>query len=161
MRLLCAFTTSRIFAWCERAIFSTPYSHGDCRVLVHGHPSVRLDVQNERVLSAQMSSLERPPLRVGNESWEGPVFLPRRSTTDHGRVFFGSLRGHTVVYPFSNDDGFALEPSAGGGVLKPLADSGFHPQEWAVRADAIHGKSKTYSRTAVFTDDQFDTQPHH
>ena len=32
MRLVHAFTTSRIFAWCERAFFATPYSHGKCCV---------------------------------------------------------------------------------------------------------------------------------
>lgn len=48
---------------------------------------------------------------------------------------------------------FALEPSAGGGVLQALADSRFHPQEWVVRADATHGKSKTYRRADVFTND--------
>ena len=39
------------------------------------------------------------------------------------------------------------------GALQPLADSRFHPQEWVVRADATHGKSKTYRRTDIFTRD--------
>lgn len=154
MRLLYAFSSSRIFAWCERTIFTTPYGHGECHVSVHGPPSMRLDAQGERVFSAEMSSVERPALRVGHESWEGPVFLPPRNAANESRLFFGRLRGHTVVYPFSRDDRFALEPSAGGGVLQPLADSGFDPQEWVVRADATHGKSKTYSRTDVFPDDR-------
>ena len=153
MRLLYAFTSSRVFAWCERTIFATPYGHGEGHVSVHGPPSVRLDAQGERVLSAEMSSVERTAIRAGNESWEGPVFLPPRGVANDSRLFFGRLKGHTVVYPFSMGDRFALEPSAGGGVLQPLADSGFHPQEWVVRADATHGKSKTYRRKDIYTHD--------
>ena len=153
VRLLHAFTTSRIFAWCERALFATPYSHGKCCVSVHRPTAVRLDAQGERVLRAEMSSVERPVIRAGDESWEGPVFLPSRCNANDRRLFFGRLRGHTVVHPFSTGDQFAIEPSAGGGALRLLADSQFHPKEWVVRADATHGKSKTYCRTEVFTDD--------
>jgi hypothetical protein len=153
MRLLHAFTSNRVFAWCERMMFATPYGHGECHVSVHGQPSVRLDVQGVRIFSAEMSSVVRPALRAGDESWESPVFLPPRCAENDSRLFFGRLRGHTVVYPFSRGDGFAIEPSAGSGVLQPLADSGFHPQEWVVRVDATHGKSKTYRRTNVFTYD--------
>jgi len=153
MRLIHAFTSSRVFAWCERTIFATPYGHGEGHVSVHGPPSVRLDAQGERVLSAEMSSVERPARQASEESWEGPVCLPPRGAANESRLFFGRLKGHTVIYPFSTGDRFALEPSAGGGVLQPLADSGFYPQEWVVRADATHGKSKTYRRTDVFTHD--------
>ena len=153
MRLLHAFTSSRVFAWCERTIFATPYSHGECHVSVHAPPSVRLDARGEQVFIAEMSTVKRPAIRAGDESWEGQVFLPPRGTANESRLFFGRLRGHTVVYPFSRGDRFAFDPSAGGGVLQPLADSGFHPQEWVVRADATHGKSKTYRRTDVFTHD--------
>jgi len=153
MRLLQAFTTSRLFAWCERALFAAPYTHGKCCVSVHRPTSVRLEAQGERVLSAEMSPVERPVIRAGDESWEGPVFLPSRGTANDRRLFFVRLRGYTVGYPFSTGDHFAIEPSAGGGALRPLADSRFHPKEWVVRADATHGKSKTYRRTEVFAHD--------
>ena len=153
MRLLHAFTSSYVFAWCERKIFATPYGHGECHVSVHSPASVRLDVHGTRVFSAEMSSVERLATRAGDERWEGPVFLPPRGTAKDSRLFFGRLRGHTVVYPFSSGDRFAIQASADCGVLQPLADSRFHPQEWVVRADATHGKSKTYRRTDVFTQD--------
>jgi hypothetical protein len=150
MRLLHAFTSSRVFAWCERTIFATPYDYGDCHVSVHGPPSVRLDAQGERVLLAEMSSTQRAATRAGDESWEGPVFLPPRGAANDSRLFFGRLSGHTVVYSFSSGDRFSVEASVGGGVLQPLADSKFQPQEWVIRADATHGKSRTYRRTDVF-----------
>jgi len=153
MRLLHAFTTSRIFAWCERALFATPYSHGKCCVSVHRPTSVRLAAQGERVLSAEMSSLERPVMRAGDERWEVPVFLPSRGTASDRRLFFARLRGRTVAYPFLAGDQFEIEPSAGGGALQPLADARFHPREWVVRVDATHGKSRTYRRSEMFTYD--------
>jgi len=102
MRLLHAFTSSRIFAWCERTIFATPYGHGECHVSVAGPLSVRLDAQGEHVLHVEMSSEQRAATRSGIESWEGPVFLPPYGTANESRLFFGRLSGHTVVYPFSN-----------------------------------------------------------
>ena len=100
-----------------------------------------------------MSSVERPAIQAGDESWEGPVFLPPRGAANDSRLFWGRLSGHTVAYPFSGSDRFTIEVSAAGGVLQPLADSKFQPQEWVVRADATHGKSKTYRLTDVFTHD--------
>ena len=154
MRLLHAFTTNRIFAWCERALFATPYSHGKCCVSVRRPTSVWLDAQGERVLGAEMSSAEHPATRVGDESWEGPVFLPSHGTANDRRLFFARLRGHMVAYPFLAGDHFEIGPSAAGGALQPLADARFRPQEWVVRADATHGKSRTYRRTEVFSQDR-------
>lgn len=153
LRLLHAFTSSRALAWCERTLFSTPYGHGGCHVSVHSPPSVRLGVQGALVFSAEMCSTGRLATRAGDESWEGPVFLPPRGAAKDSRLFFGCLRGHTVVHPFSSDDRFVFEPSAGGGVLQPLADSDFRLQEWLVRVDATHGKSRTYRRAEAFPHD--------
>ena len=153
MRLLHAFTSSRVFAWCEQTLFSTPYSHGAGRVSVQSPPSMRLETPDGCVLRAEMSPLARPALRAGDENWEGPVFLPPRGAADEGRLFFGRLSGHTTVYPFLGTDHFAMEPSAGRGVFQPLAEATFSPQEWVVRTDATHGKSRTYRRTDIFTHD--------
>src|SRR5690242_16264692 len=32
--LVQAFNSSRLFAWCERVLFATPYLHGDCHISV-------------------------------------------------------------------------------------------------------------------------------
>src|SRR5688572_22286702 len=53
MRLLHAFTSNRVFAWCERTLFKTPYGHRQGRVSVQGRPSLQLDIQAARVLSAE------------------------------------------------------------------------------------------------------------
>ena len=153
MRLLHAFNSSRIFAWCERTLFATPYAYGQCQISIQHPPTVRLDASGGSVLSAEMSPSARSPLRTGHESWEGPVFLPPRGKRGDSRLFFARLSGHTMVYPFSSGDQFAIDLSAGGEALQPLADSRFVPQEWVVRADATHGKSRTYRRKSIFVHD--------
>ena len=87
---------------------------------------------------------ERQPSRSGEEGWEGPIFLPG------GRLFFGRLRGHTLAYPFGPADVVSITPPRDNGALQALLDSGFSGVEWRVRADATHGKSKTYRSLEVF-----------
>lgn len=154
LRLIQAFTSSRVFAWCERTLFATPYSHALCRVSVQDPPMVRLDAPGDGMFSAGMASPARAAMRTGDEIWEGPVFLPSRGAAGDARLFFGRLSGHTTAYPFSTADRFAIVPSARGGVLQMLADSRFLPQEWVVRADATHGKSRTYRRADIPADEQ-------
>lgn len=155
MRLLYAFTSSRIFAWCERTLFATPYGYGECHVSVQSPTLIRVDAPGRCVLNAAMSPLARSAIRVGDENWEGPVFLPGRDAAGagDGRLFFGRWSGHTVVYPFSSCDRFTMEISPGSGLLRPLADLRFLPKEWVVRTDATHGKSRTYRRTGIFAHD--------
>ncbi len=150
MRLIHAFTSSRVFAWCERSLFSTPYSYGECRVSVQSPPRMRMEAPDGCVLRADMSPPGRSAIRVGNESWEGPVFLPPRGVGDEGRLFFGRLSGHTMAYQFLSTDQFTMKAPFSSAGLQPLVDSRFSPQEWVVRTDATHGKSRTYRRKEVF-----------
>lgn len=149
-RFLHAFTSNRVLAWCERAMFATPYTGAECQVSVQSPLLVRVRAKSGFVFRAEMSPLARAAMREGEESWEAPVFLPPGGAAHNSRLFFGRLSGHTVVYPFSSGDSVSLDGSSGGGVLRPLVDSGFSAKEWVVRADAEHGKSKTYRRTDVF-----------
>ena len=150
MRLLHAFSSSRMFSWCERAMFATPYTCAECQVSVQRPLSARVTATGGFVFRAEMSPLARAASRAVDETWEGPVFLPPRSAADGIRLFFGRLSGHTTAYPFLSGDSVSLDGSTAGGVLRPLVDSGFSAMEWLVRADATHGKSKTYRRTDVF-----------
>lgn len=156
MRLIHAFTSFRAFAWCERTMFGTPYSHAACRVSVGYPPSMRIDAPDGCVFSAEMGPPTRPAARAGDENWEGPVFLPPRVARGDGRLFFGLLSGHATTYPFMATDRFTMTPSAAGGALQPLADSRFFPRAWVVRPDATHGKSMTYQRTAILVNRRAD-----
>jgi hypothetical protein len=154
--LLCAFNSNRFFSFCERAFFSAPYRHGNPCVSVSNPLSVQLADEEAILFQAQMeaddTAMSREPSHQGEDSWEGPIFLPNttRGKTRHGKLFFGRLRGDTKTFPFLPDgDSVTIKPSTDTDVLQALADSHFIGKEWFVRDDAMHAKSKTYKRVDV------------
>ena len=77
--LMRAFNTSRMFAFCERAFFRTPYYHGDCRISTSSPVSIQLVDGAQPIFHAKMQSdsptARRELLRSGVDVWEGPDFL--------------------------------------------------------------------------------------
>jgi hypothetical protein len=154
-----AWNSSRLFAFCERAFFSTPYFHGDVRLSTSFPPSIQLIQGGKVVFRAEMqidaSAPNREPSRSGEDGWEGPVFLPgRRSRKDRqGHLFFARIRGHTNTYPFLyRRDSVTIMPSPDSEIFQALIDSNFVGKEWAVREDATHARSKSYPRSEVFVE---------
>lgn len=152
--LVHAFNSCRFFAFCERALFATPYEHGDVRVTTSFPACIQLSKGGEVLFRAAMPSdaaaAARAPLRRGEESWEGPVFLPRngRRKRRPGKLFIARLRGHTETYPFLNDvDSMMVRRAGGAAILQALIDSGFVGRLWSLRLNASHAKSKTYQRS--------------
>jgi hypothetical protein len=155
--LIRAFNSCRFFAFSERVLFSTPYYHGDVRVSASFPASIHLVEKGEVIFQAQMgadgSEPGREPSRIGEDGWEGPIFLPenRRGKGRQGKWFFARLRGETRAYPFlPAEDSVTIRPSPDSEVLQALRDSHFVAKEWVVREDAAHAKSKTYTRPDVF-----------
>lgn len=156
--LVQAFNTQRAFAFCERALFSTPYQHGIVKV---GHQlpvSVQLETTRFGSLRAEMganpSDSPRVPSRSDDEGWSGRVFLPNRGSNpfDSRRYFHAKTTGRAHVYAFDSQVDTLLHDSLPpGSPLLPLRDSGFEVDEWIVREDAIHGKSRTFRLTAERT----------
>jgi hypothetical protein len=151
-----AFNSCRLFAFCERVLFSTPYYHGDVCVSASFPASIRLVKKGEVIFQAEMggdgSRLNREPSRRREDGWEGPIFLPenRRGKDRRGKWFFAQLRGNTRTYPFLHSkDSVTIRPSPDSEVLQALRDSHFVAKEWVVRENASHAKSKTYTRPAV------------
>ena len=154
--LVQAFNSCRLFAFCERTLFSTPYVHGDCRVSTSFPASIRLSRDGEVIFRAEMrddsTTAGRRPARTGEEGWDGPVFLPtsRRRRGEQGRHFFAKVHGDTRSYTFlTGADAVTFRPSQGTEVLQALIDSRFVGEEWAIREDAAHSKSKTYRTSQV------------
>ncbi|MDB5173273.1 MAG: hypothetical protein JWN51_2046 [Phycisphaerales bacterium] len=154
--LVQAFNSSRMFAFCERTFFATPYAHGDVRVSVSSPVSIHLNMRGEILFSAQMQSLPSTPERTttlsADQQWEGPVFLPngyRRIGRD-SRFFFARIAGYTRTFPFDpSTDVLTFAPSERCHAFRALADSRFVAKEWTVREDAVHCKSKTYRSAAM------------
>jgi len=82
--------------------------------------------------------------------WEGPIFLPGSAEPNAARLFFGRLKGDTLTYTFLAEDEISTEHEDDSGIFRLLADSSFIPQEWVIRLDATHGRSKTYQRAKTF-----------
>jgi hypothetical protein len=155
--LVRAFNSSRLFAFCERAFFATPYYPGDVRVSATLPASIQLTEGGGAGFRAEMqgdaAAPGRGPSRSGEDGWEGPVFLPagRRGKGRQGNLFFARLRGQTRAYPFlPSRDAVTIQPPPEGGALQALVDSHFAGKEWAVRENAEHVRSKTYKRAVVF-----------
>lgn len=157
--LVRAFNSRRFFAFCERAFFSTPYCHGDVRVATALPASIRLIQGGEAVFAAEMREdpsapprePPREPSRIGEDGWEGPVFLPARGRTNdaRGKWFFAKIQGQTHTYPFVHPaDCLTIKPGRDGGILQALLDSQFTGTQWSIRQDATHAKSRTYPRTS-------------
>ena len=150
--LVQAFNSSRFFAWSERTWFSTPYRHGMIDVEVGLPAAMRLGLEGQTVFSAVMSADSntptREPSRSGVESFDGPIFLPGSTSgkAASGRFFFAKIEGETQAYSFSPTDTLTIRPSSGSPVLQALVDSHFVVDEWLIRRDASHAKSKTLRR---------------
>ena len=151
--LVHAWNSCRPFVFCERFFFSTPYSHGDVRVSSAYPVSVEVADRGGVVFRATMApdarEGRREPLNRGSGGWDGPVYLPGKgaATGRRGRLFFARLAGDTVTYPFSAAaDSVTLKPSRGSEMPAALVDSHFVAEQWQVREDANHAKSKTYAR---------------
>jgi hypothetical protein len=146
--LVHAFNSSRFFAFCERRLFSTPYSHADVGVNADAPTSIRVAESGREVFRAAMAP-GRTAARDADGGWSGPVFLPKRAgaAPGDGRLFFARLLGRTETYSFlAGKDSVAITPGRADGALRSLLDSQFVGNEWTVRRDATHAKSKTYAR---------------
>jgi hypothetical protein len=154
-----AFNSRRLFAFCERAFFATPYCHGDVRLSPSLPASLQLLKGGEVVFRAEMqadaTALRRESSPSGEDAWEGPIFLPGipGKRDQQGKVFFAKIRGHIQTYPFLHSkDSLTIRSSSDSEILQALLDSHFVGKEWAVREDAMHAKSKTYKRAEVLTE---------
>lgn len=149
-----AFNSSRFFATVERVVFSTPYRHGRIGVDVALPASITLyegpDVSLRVVMADENPTSQREPLRVGDDGWEGPVFLPSegRGPRAAGKWFLANVRGHTRVYPFlRSGDAVTVGPGRSGDALRWISESSFSGQEWSIREDSTHARTKTFGKS--------------
>jgi len=151
--LALAFNSSRLFAAVERALFSTPYRHGRMRVDTGLPGSITLFEGRDAALGAVMGpngcAARREPMRVGDDGWEGPVFLPRkeRGPRASGKWFFAKLGGHTLVYPFLPEvDQVKVGLGRDQDDLRRVIESGFSGEDWSIREDSRHSRTKTFAK---------------
>ena len=146
--LVHASNSSRLLAWSERTFFATPYFHA--RIDVATGPPARISVRQagQELLRAELAADDktspREAIRTEDETWEGPIHISSQ------RQFFARLGGVTRTIAFdAARDLLNLQPFAGVPALQWLLDSGFRGQEWAIRDDAHHARSKTFRRKSA------------
>lgn len=152
--LVQAINSCRVFAFCERVFFSTPYDFGDVRVAGTFPAAIEFAQKGGGLFKIRMQGAASAPGRelasCGEDGWEGAVFLPERRNQSRSarKMFFARIQGYSRKYFFiPGTDSIRIEPSPEFPVLQALVDSNFVPVEWVLRDDAVHAKSKTYLRS--------------
>jgi len=145
--LIRAFNSRRSFAWIERTFFHTPYHSGNVAVESEP-PSFSLHLPGLS-LGAKLEYSGKNPNEVYElNTWQGPVFLPKRAGTNsaESKLFFARLWNGRVEIPFDeHDDDFSLK-DASETPCAEFAASNFSPRTWVCGTEASHAKSKTYTR---------------
>jgi hypothetical protein len=152
-----AFNSLRFFAFVERTFFHTPYYYAVIKV--HTGPPAGVEMLQDGAVGLRFAmtgngnavedfTKSRLPTSVAPDGWEGPIHLPHRrpDRSEPLRLFHGKLMGVTHSYPFAASDTWSISPMKQAPVLAWLLESKFEPQEWVVRPNATHGKSKTLTR---------------
>lgn len=147
MFLVQAFNSSRLFAWIERTIFSTPYDLGHiqlddrmpARISLADHGGPIIDLRQAPGAVLQHSQ---------NEDWQGRIYLPRRGNERRGsgRYFVARLAGFTEVYA-ADAATVVLAPRPQCPALQWLLDSHWTPMLWRICHDALHARSRTFNQT--------------
>jgi hypothetical protein len=143
--LVQAFNSRRLFAFCERWLFKTPYTLGQVSLNCGLPGRIRLELSGSAAFLAQM---RQTPIDDGTfqeaAGMEGPIYLPSKGR--RRRVFFACIRGDTLKVPFrEGSDSLSIASSGSVPILQQLVDSAFAPIEWQLRHNAYHAKSKTYA----------------
>ena len=152
--LMQAFNSFRVFALCEQRLFKTPYAHADCRLRLSPLPALQVLLGNETVFEVEMRELApaapRRNSQTGEECWEGRVFLPKVGKGhQQGRYFFARMKGRTDTCSFvQGEDRFWAKPGTEPSVFQALTDSHFAVEQWLIRKNATHGKSRTHRRNS-------------
>jgi hypothetical protein len=143
--LIAAFNTSRMFAYCERTFFHTPYEHASVDIDSASLQSFRL----KNGAAVAMSAIRAPaPTTISNDdSWEGRIYLPPKAHTGDQRLcFYARLSGRSDISSFdAASDMCRLKAAPDFPVVQQLIDSDFRGAEWRTRTSAVHARSKTYT----------------
>jgi hypothetical protein len=153
--LVHAWNSCRFFAFCERSLFASPYAHGEVRISTAAPVCVHVAQKGRSMFYAEMRctdapGLSRVPTSRTDGGWSGPVFLPRKASASGrppGKFFHARITGQTETFAFvKGNDLLTMQPASGDGAVAALVDSNFIAEQWSIRADARHAKSKTYQR---------------
>lgn len=145
--LIQAFNSSRLFAWIERTFFHTPYIPGRIQVEDRGLAKLQLSDSQGVILNIHMTE-NIVSSHASDESWQGAIFLPRDRPhiSRQSRFFVAKLGGYTQTYPYVPALNSLTIASRAQPVFQWLLESNMAGKEWRIRNNAIHARSKTFTR---------------
>lgn len=139
-----AYNSSRLLALLERALFQTPYAHRATQVTAALPAAITVTGVAGTALRAAMATAARA-LWSRDDTWEGTIFLPTPVGARTRRHFYAKLGGPTEAYAFDPAaDSLVISPPPDDRLLTLLVESQFAPQEWRLRTDGTHARSRTY-----------------
>jgi hypothetical protein len=141
-----AANSSRLLAFLERTLFHTPYEYQAVCVDAALPASISVATRAGVSLRAAMAP-SATRLWSREDEWEGTIFLPTPpARRGQCRWFRARLGGLTVAYAFNpTTDTLTLHRAGGAGLPQVLIDSQFTPEEWRLRTNATHARSRTYA----------------
>lgn len=148
--LVSAFSTSRLFAWCERMLFQTPYEHAP--ITMEAEQPWSFELRDDAVPTISVQCRRVAPVETIEEDLSVSIFLPTANQGFDRKLFYAKLSGSTQVAPFEATGGeFRLRTSVQQPAIQLLVDSRFTPIEWRVRPKATHARSKTFTLSSQAT----------
>lgn len=143
--LVCAFHSSPLFAWIERTFFKTP--HRPAAIDINDDLPVSHMTRDGLTpfLEASMGR-SREPAREEDLDWLVPIYLPNRrdGVATERNVFHARIAGSTRIYPFDPErDCLTFNHKSDLPAVRFLAESDIVGQEWHIRSDSIHARTKT------------------
>ena len=136
-----AFNSIKPFAFAERFFFQTPYYHAAVRV----EPNhLVLSRGNHCIFEAALSP-QATYSDEGYQRWEGAIHLPRklRKQADVPHLFYAILEGEMTSYAPTLDT-LTIQPMPDTDIFRMLYEAHLTIEQWCVRSNARHSKSKTY-----------------
>lgn len=150
-----AWSSVRAFAWVERTMFSTPYEHA--LISLDPLPPVKITLASAtgaelRATMAPQTSTARSAKSDADEEWLGYLLVPNRvgASAQRQQAFIARLRGRTQRFAFDpQQDELRISAGTSTWARSPFADCDFVADEWVIRGDGFHAKSRTYRLTEI------------
>ncbi|MBZ0297491.1 MAG: hypothetical protein K8L99_33345 [Anaerolineae bacterium] len=136
-----AYNSIALFAFAERTFFRTPYYKGDIEVYAD---RLCLGYNGQRLFEASLAA-QAPLLTSVHHCEDLFVALPKhlRKKPLQPHFFYARLEGLTEVYS-GNDVAIQIMPRQEDRMMTLLEASQFQVNDWHIRRNARHSKSKTY-----------------
>ncbi|MGM0588912.1 MAG: hypothetical protein ACQETE_10880 [Bacteroidota bacterium] len=147
--LVNALNSSRFLSFIERTMYNMPHQPADIAMQTHRPPAFQFREADTFILKGQLSNkpdkIREYEVYSEMRSWKGPVCLPdqHKGLQTDKRLFVSAFEGRTKIVPFSEHlDTFEMNEQSNHPLLLHLLNSGYRAEEWQIRPQATHRRTK-------------------